>query len=124
MAPLWSRFRAFALCLSVVAAHLTDAASLCLPGSAADQTSLEACLPLGQHGDQNLCGNCGTGDCLPLERASLGYQGSHAHPDFEDGAHVGGHYVYLLNAYLIHALLLSGLAPGLCAPYAAEPEPL
>ena len=85
---------------------------------------METCLPLGQHGDQNLCGNCGTGDCLSLERTSLGYRGSYADSDIEDGTHVGSHYVYLLIAYLIHALLLSGFTPVLCALGAAEQEPL
>ena len=114
----------FALCIPVVAAHLADAAAPCLSGFAADQASLAACVPLGQYRDQNLCGDCGSGNCLPLERASLGHQGGHAGSDFEDGTHAGSHYVYLFLAYLIHALLLSGLAPGLCTPYAAEPEPL
>ena len=114
----------FALCLPVVAAHFADGTALCLPGFAADQTALAACLLLGQHGNQNLCGDCGAGNCLPLECASLGYQGGHANTDFENGTHAGGHYVYLLIADSIHALLLSGLAPGLCALGAAEPEPL
>lgn len=114
----------FALCPPIVAAHFADGTALCLPGFAADQTSLEACVPLGQHGNQNLCGDCGAGNCLPLERASLGHQGGHADTDFEDGTHAGGHYVYFLIADSIHALLLSGLAPGLCALGAAEPEPL
>lgn len=114
----------FALCLPVVAAHFADGTALCLPGFAADQTSMAACFPLGQYGDQNLCGDCGAGNCLPLERAALGYQGGYAHPDFEDGTHAGGYYVYLLLTYPIHAFLLSGLAPGLCAIGAAEPEPL
>ena len=124
MAPLWAWLRAFALCLPIVAAHLAYTAAFCLPGFAADQTSLAACVPLGQHGDQNLCGDCGAGNCLPLECASLGHQGGHAGSDFEDGTHAGGHYVYLLIADSIHALLLSGFTPGLCAPHAAEPEPL
>lgn len=114
----------FALCLPVVAAHFADGTALRLPGFAADQASLAACVPLGQYGNQNLCGDCGSGNCLPLECASLGHQGGHAGSDFEDGTHAGGHYVYLLIADSIHAFILSGLAPGLCAPYAAEPEPL